>query len=56
MSGLKTGIERLQNYIGKYETMLSKYNENLGTTEDLLRRIDVLEQRTTKLNECKESN
>ena len=36
----------------KYEIMLQKYNENLRVTEDLLRRIIILEQGIAKSNEC----
>ena len=37
----------------KYGLVIQKYNENLKTTEDLLRRIVVLEDRIEKCIDCR---
>ena len=59
ISGTQIGIESFAteqetstDLHTKYSMLIRKYNENLRTTEDLLRRIVILEQRPQQTQEC----
>ena len=43
-----TIIEDREAIIGRYDVILKKYNENVKLTEELLRRIVVLEEKSER--------
>ena len=43
-----TIIEDREAIIGRYDVILQKYNENVKLTEELLRRIVVLEEKSER--------